>query len=95
MQNKILSDALKETERNNSLKTIRMGIINESAADMISSLEKDKETIEAFLIQGLLHISTVGLNKKAVQNYIRGQELEDQIADRRSLKEYKDPFTGK
>lgn len=55
VQNKILSDALKETERNNSLKTIQMGIINESAADMISSLEKDKETIEAFLVQGLLH----------------------------------------
>ena len=41
------------------------------------------------------YVSTVGLNKKTVQNYIRSQELEDQIADRRSLKEYKDPFTGK
>ncbi|MDD7043442.1 MAG: IS200/IS605 family transposase, partial [Mollicutes bacterium] len=33
--------------------------------------------------------------KKTVQNYIKNQELEDQIEDRRSLKEYKDPFTGK
>ena len=41
------------------------------------------------------YVSTVGLNKKTVQNYIRSQEFEDQIADRRSLKEYKDPFTGK
>lgn len=40
-------------------------------------------------------VSTVGLNKKTVQNYIKNQELEDQIEDRRSLKEYKDPFTGK
>lgn len=40
-------------------------------------------------------VSTVGLNKKTVETYIRNQELEDQAADKRSLKEYKDPFTGK
>ena len=40
-------------------------------------------------------VSTVGLNKKTVENYIRNQEMEDQISDKRSLKEYKDPFTGK
>jgi putative transposase len=37
----------------------------------------------------------VGLNKATVQNYIRNQELEDQVEDRKCLKEYKDPFTGK
>jgi len=41
------------------------------------------------------YVSTVGLNKATVQKYIRDQELEDQAEDRRSLKEYKDPFTGK
>ena len=41
------------------------------------------------------YVSTVGLNKKTVQNYIKNQELEDQLQDKRSLKEYKDPFTGK
>ena len=41
------------------------------------------------------YVSTVGLNKATVQKYIRDQELEDQASDRRSLKEYKDPFTGK
>ena len=41
------------------------------------------------------YVSAVGLNKNTVQNYIKNQELEDQIEDRRSLKEYKDPFTGK
>ena len=41
------------------------------------------------------YVSTVGLNKKIVQNYIKNQELEDQLQDKRSLKEYKDPFTGK
>ena len=40
-------------------------------------------------------VSTVGLNKKTVENYIRNQELEDQVKDKRSIKEYKDPFTGK
>ena len=41
------------------------------------------------------YVSTVGLNKQTVANYIRNQELEDQAEDRRSLKEYKDPFTGR
>ena len=41
------------------------------------------------------YVSTVGLNKKTVQNYIRNQESEDQMKDTRSLKEYNDPFTGK
>lgn len=40
-------------------------------------------------------VSTVGLNKKVVENYIRNQELEDQAQDKRNLKEYQDPFTGK
>ena len=44
---------------------------------------------------GGYYVSTVGLNKKTVQNYIKNQEPGDQIEDRRSLKEYKDPFTGK
>ena len=41
------------------------------------------------------YVSTVGLNKKTIINYIKNQELEDQLEDKRSLKEYKDPFTGK
>ena len=41
------------------------------------------------------YVSTVGLNKKVIINYIKNQELEDQLEDKRSLKEYKDPFTGK
>ena len=40
-------------------------------------------------------VSTVGMNKNTIQKYIQNQELEDQISDKRSLKEYKDPFTGK
>ena len=41
------------------------------------------------------YVSTVGLNKTTIKRYIQNQDLEDQIKDKRSLKEYKDPFTGK
>ena len=38
---------------------------------------------------------TVGRNKKQVQEYIRNQRREDELADQMSLKEYVDPFTGR
>lgn len=47
-----------------------------------------------FLAEGY-YVSTVGFNKNTIKKYIQNQELEDQLKDRRSLKEYKDPFTGK
>ena len=37
---------------------------------------------------------TVGLNKATIRKYIQEQEIEDKVQDSRSLKEYKDPFTG-
>ena len=40
-------------------------------------------------------VDTVGRNKKHVQEYIRNQLAEDQIADQISMKEYLDPFTGR
>ncbi len=40
-------------------------------------------------------VSTVGLNKNTIKKYIQNQELEDKVKDKRSIKEYKDPFTGK
>ena len=40
-------------------------------------------------------VSTVGPNKNTIKKYIQEQEIEDKILDKRSLKEYKDPFTGK
>ena len=39
-------------------------------------------------------VSTVGLDTKKVQEYIRDQEKEDMIQDNLSSKEYKDPFKG-
>ena len=39
-------------------------------------------------------VDTVGKNKKKIQEYIRNQLQQDQIADQLSLKEFVDPFTG-
>ena len=39
-------------------------------------------------------VDTVGKNKKKIQEYIKNQLQQDQIADRLSLKEFVDPFTG-
>ena len=40
------------------------------------------------------NVSTVGANKKAIQEYIRNQLQEDYSDDQMSIKEYVDPFTG-
>ena len=40
------------------------------------------------------YVSTVGLNKQTIKKYIREQETEDMIQDKRSVKEYEDPFKG-
>ena len=40
-------------------------------------------------------VDTVGRNKKQIQEYIKNQLQEDQIAYQMSIKEYVDPFTGR
>ena len=40
------------------------------------------------------YVNTVGRNKKQIQEYIKRQLEEDQIADQMSLKEFVDPLTG-
>lgn len=40
------------------------------------------------------YVDTVGRNKKQIQEYIKNQLTEDQIADQVELKEFVDPFTG-
>ena len=40
------------------------------------------------------YVSTVGMNAKTIQKYIREQEKQDQIEDKISKKEYIDPFKG-
>ena len=40
-------------------------------------------------------VDTVGRNKKQIQEYIKNQLQEDQIADQMSIKEYVDLFTGR
>ena len=39
-------------------------------------------------------VDTVGKNKKRIEEYIRKQLQQDQIAGQLSLKEFVDPFTG-
>ena len=39
-------------------------------------------------------VSTVGLNTKVVEDYIRNQEKEDMVQDNLSTKEHIDPFKG-
>ncbi|WP_223474259.1 IS200/IS605 family transposase [Faecalibacterium prausnitzii] len=39
-------------------------------------------------------VDTVGKNKKKIQEYIKNQLQQDQIANQLSLKEFVDPFTG-
>ena len=40
------------------------------------------------------YVSTVGLNKNTIKKYIREQETEDMLQDKRSVKGYEDPFKG-
>ena len=41
------------------------------------------------------YVSTVGRNRRAIEQYIRNQLQEDISADHMSISEYIDPFTGK
>ena len=36
----------------------------------------------------------MGKNKKAIEEYIRNQLMEDEMMDQMAIKEYVDPFTG-
>lgn len=40
------------------------------------------------------YVTTVGRNKKAIEQYIKEQLNEDMISDQISIKEYMDPFKG-
>ena len=40
------------------------------------------------------YVSTVGRNKKAIEQYIRNQIQEDNAEEQLSIQEYIDPFTG-
>ena len=41
------------------------------------------------------YVSTVGRNRRAIEQYIRNQLQEDYAEDQMSIYEYIDPFTGK
>ena len=54
---------------------------------------KGKCSFRHFWCRGY-YVSTVGANKKAIQEYIKNQLQEDYSDDQMSIKEYVDPFTG-
>lgn len=41
------------------------------------------------------YVSTVGLNQKTIEKYIREQEAEDRLRDQMTKREYVDPFKDK
>ena len=41
------------------------------------------------------YVSTVGRNRRTIEQYIRNQLQEDITSDQMSISEYIDPFTGK
>ncbi len=41
------------------------------------------------------YVSTVGKNRKMIEQYIKNQFQEDYSEDQLTIKEYVDPFTGK
>ena len=73
-----------------------MGFLKGKSALMIfdnHSNLKYKYGTRTFWAKGY-YVSTVGLNKATIKKYIQNQELEDKIEDKRSIKEYQDPFKG-
>ena len=74
-----------------------MGFLKEKSSLMIFDRHanlKYKYGNRHFWARGY-YVDTVGRNKKQVQEYIRMQLQEDQIADQIGLKEFVDPFTGR
>ena len=63
-------------------------IIHERHANL-----KYKHGNRSFWCRGY-YVDTVGRNKKQIQEYIKNQLTEDQIADQIGMKEFVDPFTG-
>ena len=65
-----------------------------SDGNMIESvLMKYKYGNRHFWCRGY-YVSTVGRNRRAIEQYIRNQLQEDYTDDQMSIKEYIDPFTG-
>lgn len=69
-----------------------MGYLKGKSSLMIFEI-KYKFGNKVFWTKGY-YVSTVGLDTKKVQEYIRDQEKEDLMTDSMSTKEYVDPFKG-
>lgn len=69
-----------------------MGYLKRKSSLMIFEI-KYKFGNKVFWTKGY-YVSTVGLDTKKVQEYIRDQEKEDLMTDSMSTKEYVEPFKG-
>ena len=73
-----------------------MGYLKDKSALMIFENHanlKYKYGQKTFWARGY-YVSTVRLNKNVIKKYMREQETEDMLQDKRSVKEYEDPFKG-
>ena len=71
-----------------------MGYLKGRSATLIHEKHanwKYKNGNKSFWSKGY-YVSTVGLNQKTIENYIREQEADDRIRDSISKQEYVDPF---
>ena len=71
----------------------------EACADHIHMLVSIPPHLSVAQFMGYLkgsgyYVDTVGKNKKAIEEYIRNQLMEDEMMDQMTMKEYVDPFTG-
>ena len=71
----------------------------EACADHIHMLVSIPPHLSVAQFMGYLkgsgyYVDTVGKNKKAIEEYIRNQLMEDEMMDQMTIKEYVDPFTG-
>ncbi|TPH02709.1 hypothetical protein EUX50_08910 [Haemophilus haemolyticus] len=60
---------------------------------IMNKADNQNSTYRHFWAKGFF-VSTVGLNTKVVEDYIRNQEKEDMVQDNLSTKEHVDPFKG-
>ena len=59
-----------------------------------TEINMGKKAIYKLKHPGTLELLWVGKNKKAIEEYIRNQLVEDEMMDQMTMKEYTDPFTG-
>ena len=74
-----------------------LNAVNEAGSlpkTILYSLNPNDDEVIGTIIGCFQNADTVGKNKKAIEEYIRNQLVEDEMMDQMTIKEYTDPFTG-